>query len=283
MYLSFFVIICVFFLIVVKSTQATIYKSPAASTVCEEGACLATNSSNMLYSIILPTYNERDNLPIITQLIHDTFADTKLNYEIVVVDDNSPDLTLEVAQSLQSIFGKDHIKIVSRAAKLGLGSAYSAGLKASSGKRIILMDADLSHHPKFIPDMIAVMETRKVDIVSGTRYRKGGGVAGWDTYRKLTSCGANFLAKFLLATGGASDLTGSFRLYERSALEAILPRIRQKGYAFQMEIVVRAHKSGMKIGEVPITFVDRIYGESKLGANEIVMYLKGLLQLFFTT
>jgi len=283
MYLSFFVIICVFFLIVVKSTQATIYNSPAASTFCEEGACLATNSSNMLYSIILPTYNERDNLPIITQLIHDTFADTKLNYEIVVVDDNSPDLTLEVAQSLQSIFGKDHIKIVSRAAKLGLGSAYSAGLKASSGKRIILMDADLSHHPKFIPDMIAVMETRKVDIVSGTRYRKGGGVAGWDTYRKLTSCGANFLAKFLLATGGASDLTGSFRLYERSALEAILPRIRQKGYAFQMEIVVRAHKSGMKIGEVPITFVDRIYGESKLGANEIVMYLKGLLQLFFTT
>jgi dolichol-phosphate mannosyltransferase len=282
-WLFFVAITCAFFLVVLKSTQAAVDNSPVSST-SEEGACLATNTSNnMLYSIILPTYNERDNLPIITQLIHDTFADAKLNYEIVVVDDNSPDLTLEVAQSLQSIFGKDHIKIVSRAAKLGLGSAYSAGLKASSGKRIILMDADLSHHPKFIPEMIAVMETKKVDIVSGTRYRKGGGVAGWDTYRKLTSCGANFLAKFLLATGGASDLTGSFRLYERAALEQILPTIRQKGYAFQMEIVVRAHKSGMKIGEVPITFVDRIYGESKLGANEIVMYLKGLLQLFFTT
>eukprot|EP00984_Skeletonema_dohrnii_P006750 scaffold2408_cov123-Skeletonema_dohrnii-CCMP3373.AAC.1 len=133
--------------------------------------------------------------------------------------------------------------------------------------------------------MIAVMDstTKKVDIVSGTRYSRGGGVAGWDTYRKLTSCGANFLAKFLLATGGASDLTGSFRLYERYALEQILPQVKQKGYAFQMEIIVRAHKSGMKIGDVPITFVDRIYGESKLGANEIVMYLKGLLQLFFTT
>ena len=239
----------------------------------------------MLYSIILPTYNERENLPIMTQLIHDTFTDAKLNYEIVVVDDNSPDKTLNVAQSLQSIFGKDHIKIVSRAAKLGLGSAYSAGLKVSSGQRIILMDADLSHHPKFIPEMIAVMDstTKKVDIVSGTRYSRGGGVAGWDTYRKLTSCGANFLAKFLLATGGASDLTGSFRLYERYALEQILPQVKQKGYAFQMEIIVRAHKSGMKIGDVPITFVDRIYGESKLGANEIVMYLKGLLQLFFTT
>mmetsp|Transcript_26565 Transcript_26565/g.37938 ORF Transcript_26565/g.37938 Transcript_26565/m.37938 type:complete len:294 (+) Transcript_26565:87-968(+) len=285
----FVVITCAFFLaVLVRSTQASIDTWPTSSTTSEEGACLttmSTNSFNMLYSIILPTYNERENLPIMTQLVHDTFTDAKLNYEIVVVDDNSPDKTLDVAQSLQSIFGKDHIKIVSRAAKLGLGSAYSAGLKASSGQRIILMDADLSHHPKFIPEMIAVMDstTKKVDIVSGTRYSRGGGVAGWDTFRKLTSCGANFLAKFLLATGGASDLTGSFRLYERHALEQILPQVKQKGYAFQMEIIVRAHKSGMKIGDVPITFVDRIYGESKLGANEIVMYLKGLLQLFFTT
>lgn len=244
----------------------------------------------MLYSIILPTYNERDNLPLITQLLHDTLTDAKLNYEIVVVDDSSPDNTLEVAKSLQQIFGKDHFQIVSRPGKLGLGSAYSAGLKASSGQRIILMDADLSHHPKFIPEMIAVMDDnnpsskkKKMDIVSGTRYRKGGGVAGWDTFRKLTSCGANFLATFLLSTGGASDLTGSFRLYERSAIELILPQVKSKGYAFQMEILVRAHKAGMEIGEVPITFVDRIYGESKLGANEIIMYLKGLLQLFFTT
>ena len=108
-------------------------------------------------------------------------------------------------------------------------------------------------------------------------------MAGWDTFRKLTSCGANFLATFLLSTGGASDLTGSFRLYERSAIELILPQVQSKGYAFQMEILVRAHKAGIKIGEVPISFVDRIYGESKLGANEIVMYLKGLLQLFLTT
>lgn len=242
----------------------------------------------MLYSVILPTYNERENLPIITQLLHDTFADAKLNYEIIVVDDSSPDNTLEVAKSLKQIFGADHFQVVSRPGKLGLGSAYSAGLKVCSGERIILMDADLSHHPKFIPQMIAMMNEslpggRRRDIVSGTRYRSGGGVAGWDTYRKLTSCGANFLASFLLSTGGASDLTGSFRLYERSAIEMILPRLRCTGYAFQMEILVRAHNAGMLIGEVPITFVDRIYGDSKLGANEIIMYLKGLLQLFFAT
>lgn len=242
----------------------------------------------MLYSVILPTYNERENLPIITQFLNDTFTAAKLKYEIVVVDDSSPDNTLDVAKSLQKIFGKSHIQIVSRPGKLGLGSAYSAGLKASSGQRIILMDADLSHHPKFIPQMISVMDEsgakgQKVDIVSGTRYKKGGGVAGWDTYRKLTSCGANFLASFLLATGGASDLTGSFRLYERSAIERILPQVESKGYAFQMEILVRAHNDGLKIEDVPITFVDRIYGESKLGANEIIMYLKGLMHLFFTT
>ncbi|KAL3763452.1 hypothetical protein ACHAW5_002704 [Stephanodiscus triporus] len=252
------------------------------------------NHDTMLYSIILPTYNERENLPLITQFLHDAFAESKLKYEIVVVDDSSPDGTLEVARSLQKIFGEERFRIVSRPGKLGLGSAYSAGLRASSGGRIVLMDADMSHHPKYIAEMIAMMDGRdgddsgssgkkKFDIVSGTRYRRGGGVAGWDTRRKLTSCGANFLATFLLSTGGASDLTGSFRLYERSAIEMILPQVMCKGYAFQMEILVRAHKAGMKIGEVPIVFVDRIYGESKLGANEIIMYLRGLLNLFLTT
>lgn len=242
-----------------------------------------TTIDAMIYSVILPTYNERENLPIITQLLHDAFTEEEIDYEIVVVDDSSPDNTLDVATRLQQVFGEDHFRIVSRPGKLGLGSAYSAGLKASKGDRVILMDADLSHDPEHIPQMIRVMESEKVDIVSGTRYKSGGGVAGWDTFRKLTSCGANFLATFLLSTGGASDLTGSFRLYERSAIELILPQVGSKGYAFQMEILVRAHSAGLKIGEVPIAFVDRIYGESKLGANEIILYLKGLLHLFFTT
>ena len=248
----------------------------------------------MLYSIILPTYNERDNLPLITQFIHDTFTSAKLNYEIIIVDDSSPDGTLDVAKQLQTIFttntsttnnnkSNNNIHIVSRPGKLGLGSAYSAGLKVSSGNRIVLMDADMSHHPKYIIDMIATMNEKKVDIVSGTRYKRGGGVAGWDTKRKLTSCGANFLATFLLSTGGASDLTGSFRLYDRKALEQTLPLVKSKGYAFQMEILIRANKGGLIIDEVPIVFVDRIYGESKLGANEIIMYLKGLINLFLTT
>jgi dolichol-phosphate mannosyltransferase len=236
----------------------------------------------MLYSVILPTYNERENLPIIYYLLDKVFKEANLQYEVVIVDDSSPDNTLEVAQAIQKSYGEDHVTIVSRKGKLGLGTAYIAGLAAAKGDRIILMDADLSHHPKFIPQMVQKMDETKVQIVTGTRYAHGGGVYGWDWKRKLTSKGANFLADFLLAPG-VSDLTGSFRLYERNVLEQILPQIQCKGYAFQMEIIVRSKHAGFQVEEVGISFVDRIYGQSKLGTKEIIMYLQGLLQLFFTT
>lgn len=242
----------------------------------------AIDLAKMLYSIVLPTYNERENLPIIIWLVEKYLSEANIDCEIVIVDDSSPDGTLKVAQALQKSYGESVIRIVSREGKLGLGSAYAAGLKVAKGNRIILMDADLSHHPKFITAMIDCMNKRKVGIVTGTRYRRGGGVAGWDTYRKLTSRTANFLADFLL-NPGVSDLTGSFRLYERHVLEKILPQVESQGYAFQMEIIVRAKKAKILIAEVPIIFVDRIYGESKLGAKEIVLYLIGLTQLFLTT
>lgn len=236
----------------------------------------------MLYSIILPTYNERENLPIIFYLIDKYMNEANLDYEIVIVDDNSPDGTLKVAEAIQKSYGKNRVTIISREGKLGLGTAYVAGLKVAKGERIILMDADLSHHPKFIAQMVAVMDLKKVDIVTGTRYLPGGGVAGWDLKRKLVSKGANILADFLL-NPGVSDLTGSFRLYRRGALEDVLHKVTCKGYAFQMEIIVLARKAGYKIAEVPITFVDRVYGESKLGGKEIMLYIKGLLTLFLTT
>ena len=140
----------------------------------------------MLYSVILPTYNERENLPIIYYLLDKVFNEANLSYEVVIVDDSSPDNTLEVALAIQKSYGKKHVQIVSRKGKLGLGTAYIAGLKAAKGDRIILMDADLSHHPKFIPQMVQVMNKNKVQIVTGTRYALGAGVYGWDFKRKLT-------------------------------------------------------------------------------------------------
>ena len=114
------------------------------------------------------------------------------------------------------------------------------------------------------------------------RYVGSGGVYGWDLKRKIISRGANFVTQTLLRPG-ASDLTGSFRLYKKDVLNTLVKACQSKGYVFQMEIIIRARQHGFSIGEVPITFVDRVYGESKLGGNEIVQFVKGLLYLFATT
>lgn len=169
--------------------------------------------------------------------------------------------------------------LLRRAGKLGLGSAYRDGLKKCTGNWIILMDADFSHHPKFIPTFIEKQRETGAEIVTGSRYIAGGGVHGWDLRRKLTSRGANFLATCLLSPG-VSDLTGSFRLYTKDAITDIMNKVKSTGYVFQMEIAVRAKQSGYQIAEVPITFVDRVYGESKLGGMEIVQYIRGLIGLF---
>ncbi|XP_043246296.1 dolichol-phosphate mannosyltransferase subunit 1-like [Amphibalanus amphitrite] len=235
-----------------------------------------------MYTVLLPTYNERENLPIIVWLLVKYFTDAKVEFEIIVIDDGSPDGTLEAAEQLQRIYGEERIVLRPRAKKLGLGTAYIHGLKHARGQFIIIMDADLSHHPKFIPRMIALQQKDNLDIVTGTRYSGDGGVSGWDLRRKLISRGANYLTQVLLQPG-ASDVTGSFRLYRRDVLRRLVDSCVSKGYVFQMEMIVRATRLGYRIGEVPISFVDRVYGESKLGGSEIVNFTKGLLYLFATT
>ncbi|KAF7248854.1 Dolichol-phosphate mannosyltransferase subunit 1, partial [Varanus komodoensis] len=253
------------------------------------------------YSVLLPTYNERENLPLIVWLLVRSFAQSGNEFEIIIIDDGSPDGTQEVAEQLIKIYGSDKILLRPRAKKLGLGTAYIHGMKHATGNFIIIMDADLSHHPKFIPEFIRTQKEGNFDIVSGTRYKGNGGVHGWDLKRKLLSRGANFLTQVLLSPG-ASDLTGSFRLYKKEVLHKLMEKCISKGYVFQMEMIVRARQLGYSIGEVqkkhksksmdarrtdsekvPISFVDRVYGESKLGGNEIVSFLKGLLTLFATT
>ncbi|ELR53599.1 Dolichol-phosphate mannosyltransferase [Bos mutus] len=262
------------------------------------------------YSVLLPTYNERENLPFIVWLLVKSFSESGFNYEIIIIDDGSPDGTRDIAEQLEKIYGSDRILLRPREKKLGLGTAYIHGMKHATGNYIIIMDADLSHHPKFIPEFIRKQKEGNFDIVSGTRYKGNGGVYGWDLKRKIISIAflalctwlyffrvetvfykenvffdsrvANFITQILLRPG-ASDLTGSFRLYRKEVLQKLIGKCISKGYVFQMEMIVRARQLNYTIGEVPISFVDRVYGESKLGGNEIVSFLKGLLTLFATT
>ncbi|XP_022350167.1 dolichol-phosphate mannosyltransferase subunit 1 isoform X2 [Enhydra lutris kenyoni] len=211
------------------------------------------------YSVLLPTYNERENLPLIVWLLVKSFSESGINYEIIIIDDGSPDGTRDIAEQLEKIYGSDKILLRPREKKLGLGTAYIHGMKHATGNYIIIMDADLSHHPKFIPEFIRKQKEGNFDIVSGTRYKGNGGVYGWDLKRKI------------------------IRLYRKEVLQKLIEKCVSKGYVFQMEMIVRARQLNYTIGEVPISFVDRVYGESKLGGNEIVSFLKGLLTLFATT
>jgi len=241
------------------------------------------------YSVILPTYNERKNLPIIVWLLARTFQECGFDWEVVVVDDASPDGTQEIAKQLARVYGNRRIVLKPRAGKLGLGTAYIHGLEFCTGDFVIIMDADFSHHPKFIPQFVRLQQAHNLDIITGTRYRSGaspsmggatpGGVHGWDLKRKMVSRGANFLADTVL-NPGVSDLTGSFRLYKKPVLQRIITLTQSRGYVFQMEMMVRAKALGYSVGEVPITFVDRIFGESKLGADEVVGYGRGVWALF---
>ncbi|EMR08352.1 hypothetical protein PNEG_03192 [Pneumocystis murina B123] len=233
------------------------------------------------YSIILPTYNERKNLAIITYLLWKLLNEGNFDWELVIIDDNSPDKTQEVANKLIEIYGSDRIILKTRPKKLGLGTAYVYGLEFCTGNFVIIMDADFSHHPKYIPEFIHLQREKSYDIVLGSRYISGGGVYGWNVKRKLISLGANLLSRIMLQHG-VSDVTGSFRLYKKSVLKEIIADCKSKGYVFQMEIIVKAKKYGYSVGEVPITFIDRLYGESKLGRDEIIGYLKGLWDLFYT-
>ncbi|EFX00187.1 dolichol-phosphate mannosyltransferase [Grosmannia clavigera kw1407] len=239
---------------------------------------MATVAKKDRYSVILPTFNERQNLPIITWLLNRMFTESKLDWELIIVDDGSPDGTEEVAKQLVKAYAP-HIILQTRTGKLGLGTAYVHGLQFATGNFIIIMDADFSHHPKFIPQMIAKQKAGDYDIVTGTRYAPGGGVYGWDLKRKLTSKGANIFADTVLRPG-VSDLTGSFRLYKRAVLEKLFESTDVRGFSMQMALAVTAKALGYTIAEVPITFVDRVYGNSKMGVGEIAEYVLGVGSLW---
>ncbi|HEU5049101.1 MAG TPA: polyprenol monophosphomannose synthase [Gemmatimonadales bacterium] len=211
------------------------------------------------YIVCVPTYNERANLPLIVPAILE--QDPRL--EVLVVDDNSPDGTGQLADELAAADSRVHV--LHREAKEGLGRAYLAGFRwaLERGYDFILeMDADFSHDPKFLPRFMEAAEN--ADVVIGSRYNQGVNVINWPISRLLLSLGANQYAR--MVTGlPVSDSTGGFKCFRREVLEAIdFSRVRSNGYAFQIEMSYRAWRKGFRIVEIPIVFTDRVEGQSKM-------------------
>jgi len=209
--------------------------------------------------VIIPTYNEKENIHKIIPLVLEQDQDI----EVLVVDDNSPDGTGKLVEEIQS--SNPRIKLIRREKKSGLGTAYLAGFKYAleNGYNYIFeMDSDFSHDPSYIPDFLKAIEDS--DLVLGSRYIKGVNVVNWPITRLLLSFYANVYARWVTGLP-VKDSTGGFKCFKREVLEKIgLDNIHSNGYAFQIEMSFRAWRKGFRIKEIPIIFVDRRAGESKM-------------------
>jgi dolichol-phosphate mannosyltransferase len=211
--------------------------------------------------ICIPTYNERDNIEPITQA---ALAATPDDVNVLIVDDNSPDGTGQIADTLAA--KNPRVQVFHREKKEGLGRAYLAAFRRAldQGYTFILeMDADFSHDPKYLPAMLETAE-RGADLVLGSRYVSGGGTVNWGVARKIISRGGSLYARSILGVD-VRDLTGGFKCFHRKVLESMnFDEIRSTGYAFQIELTYRALRAGFRIQEIPIVFEDRRVGHSKM-------------------
>jgi dolichol-phosphate mannosyltransferase len=230
------------------------------------------SSPRILVSVA--TYNERENLGPLLQEIHKALPAA----DVLVVDDNSPDGTGRLADDLAA--ADPRLRVLHRAGKLGLGTAILAGMRYAMERGcdyFLSMDADFSHHPRYLPAMVAGMN--RCDVMIGSRYVPGGGTEKWPLSRKVISASVNLLTRLLLRPG-ARDCSGGYRCYRVQKLrQARLERMISHGYSFQEEVLYRCRRAGCRVGETPIIFADRRGGASKVNMHEAVRSLAVLLRL----
>ena len=228
--------------------------------------------------VVLPTYNELENLPGISAAILEALPGATL----LVVDDSSPDGTGDLADRLAT--ADPRIRVRHRPGKQGLGRAYLDGFRdvlAGGATMVVQMDADWSHDPKALPSLLAPIEAGRADLVIGSRYTRGGGVTDWGIGRRIISRGGSTFARLVLGLG-PHDLTGGFKAWRASTLGALsFDGIRAGGYVFQIEMTYRASRMGARVIEVPITFRDRQVGVSKMSRRIIVEALLVVISLRF--
>lgn len=227
--------------------------------------------------IVLPTYNEKESLE---NLVRQIFALNIIGLYVIVVDDNSPDGTGKIADRLSLEFP---IEVIHRPAKMGLGSAYNQAFfqaLADGAELFFEMDADFSHHPKYIREFLKEID-RGADVVIGSRRMAGGKIEGWGVLRQLASRGAMWFSRVILGIK-TRDVTSGYRCYTKKALKALnLSKIKSNGYAFQEETLYRSEKAGLKIKEIPIVFSDRLKGKSKLSRKEVISFFFTIIRLKF--
>jgi dolichol-phosphate mannosyltransferase len=213
--------------------------------------------------LVLPTYNEAENLERIVRTSVPELAKATDDHHILVVDDGSPDGTGEIADRLAAELAP--VEVLHRTAKEGLGRAYLAGFEralASGADLVLEMDSDFSHDPRDLPQLIGA--SAEADLVLGSRYVPGGGVTDWDLFRRMLSRGGSWYARVVLGVP-VRDLTGGFKCFHRRTLEGIdYQDTHADGYGFQIELTYRAIKAGFRVREVPIVFRDRTEGTSKM-------------------
>jgi dolichol-phosphate mannosyltransferase len=221
-------------------------------------------------TVCLPTYNERENLEKMVQALGER------GVRVLIVDDSSPDGTGEIADRLAAELA--YVDVLHRPEKEGIGPAYLAAFAhvlETDAELILEMDCDFSHDPADVPRLIAAAEAG-ADLVLGSRYVAGGGTRNWGLLRRIISWGGSFYARVILGLG-VHDLTGGFKCFRRGVLEAIdLDAVDSKGYAFQIEMTYRASRLGYRIEEVPIVFVDRTEGTSKMSRT---IFLEAVLKV----
>jgi dolichol-phosphate mannosyltransferase len=232
-------------------------------------------------SVVLPTYNEADNIKLMLPALKKVLEDiTGKRYEIIIVDDNSPDNTATVAKETARSIGIDNnLKVIVREGKRGLATAVIDGFKASSGDYLVVMDADLQHPPEKIKEIYLELE-KGADIVVASRFIKGGRDEGLSFARKIFSKGAALIGKLLVPQIRVlSDPMSGFFALRRTVIEGRLDLMNPIGFKILLEIMVKGKYSKDKVREVPIVFGKRAYGESKLGLKEILDYLLHILSL----
>lgn len=243
---------------------------PASVRVSPEPVELPHPWRESRVTVVVPTYNEAGNLPV---LVAQLMALNLPGLRVVVVDDDSPDGTGEVADKLAVEF-PGRIGVVHRAGKDGLGRAYVAGMTRAleeGADQVVQMDADLSHPVGYVPQLLGTLRSTGAGVVIGSRYVPGGSLsAQWGLGRRVLSGWANTYVKTVLAIP-VRDVTAGFKIWRASALRALdLPSIESTGYAFQVEMHYRAYRRGQKLVEIPIHFEDRVVGQSKLDASVAV-------------